>query len=199
MSCGNPHETPCTEVLDRVYGYLDGELEDLDCAKIRQHLDECGPCLREYGLEEAVKRVVQKHCGCAPAPAELRAKILVRIREVRATIEFAELRLSSSLSSGSPLEAFRFARTVAIAPHVPVLIAHCDDNAHDLFTMRFGPARTSVLALSCGWTITRRVRRTQFRPREVRHMRTGSAVKAGRHAPMAGERDKRRVRGVDWG
>ena len=77
MSCGNPHETPCTEVLDRVYGYLDGELGDLDCAKIRQHLDECGPCLREYGLEEAVKRV-------------LREKILIRIREVRATIEFAE-------------------------------------------------------------------------------------------------------------
>jgi mycothiol system anti-sigma-R factor len=81
MSCGNPHETPCTEVLDRVYGYLDGELDDLD---------ECGPCLREYGLEEAVKRVLQKHCGCDPAPAELRAKILVRIREVRTTIEFAE-------------------------------------------------------------------------------------------------------------
>ena len=86
MSCGNPHETPCTEVLDRVYGYLDGELNELDCAKIRQHLDECGPCLREYGLEEVVKRMVQKHCGCDPAPAELRAKILVRIREVRASI-----------------------------------------------------------------------------------------------------------------
>ena len=51
---------------------------------------ECGPCLREYGLEEAVKRLVAKHCGCDPAPADLRAKILVRIREVRATIEFAE-------------------------------------------------------------------------------------------------------------
>ena len=72
------------------HGYLDGELGDVGCAKIRQHLDECGPCLREYGLEEAVKRLVAKHCGCDPAPADLRAKILVRIREVRATIEFAE-------------------------------------------------------------------------------------------------------------
>ncbi|HTX29252.1 MAG TPA: mycothiol system anti-sigma-R factor [Streptosporangiaceae bacterium] len=90
MSCGKPHETPCTEVLDRVYGYLDGELGHTDIAKIRQHLDECGPCLREYGLEEAVKRIVAKGCGCDPAPAELRAKILVRIREVRASIEFAE-------------------------------------------------------------------------------------------------------------
>ena len=91
MSCGNPHETPCTEVLDRVYGYLDGEIGDLDCSKIKEHLDECGPCLREYGLEEAVKKLVGKHCGCDPVPADLRAKVLVRIREVRATIEYVEL------------------------------------------------------------------------------------------------------------
>jgi mycothiol system anti-sigma-R factor len=77
-------------VLDRVYGYLDGELDDLDCAKIRQHLDECGPCLREYGLDKAVKQLVQKHCGCDLAPAELRARILVRIREVRTSIEVVE-------------------------------------------------------------------------------------------------------------
>ena len=82
MSCGKPHETPCTEVLERVYGYLDGELGDIDCAKIRQHLDECGPCLREYGLEEAVSGCVAEHCGCDPAPADLRAKIRPRIREV---------------------------------------------------------------------------------------------------------------------
>jgi mycothiol system anti-sigma-R factor len=90
MSCGKPHGTPCTEVLDRVYNYLDGEADALDCAKIREHLDECGPCLREYGLEEAVKRLVAKHCGCDPVPSELRAKVLVRIREVQTTIEFAE-------------------------------------------------------------------------------------------------------------
>ena len=44
MSCGNPHETPCSEVLDRVYWYLDGEMSADDCDHIRQHLDECGPC-----------------------------------------------------------------------------------------------------------------------------------------------------------
>ena len=88
MSCGKPHDVPCAEVLDRIYAYLDGELADADCSKVRQHLDECGPCLREYGLEDAVKRLVRKHCGCDPAPAELRAKVLVRIQEVRARIEF---------------------------------------------------------------------------------------------------------------
>jgi mycothiol system anti-sigma-R factor len=73
-----------------VYWYLDGEISEADCEGIRKHLDECGPCLREFGLEEAVKRLVAKHCGCDPAPAELRAKVLVRIRQVQAEIEFTE-------------------------------------------------------------------------------------------------------------
>ena len=91
MSCGKPHEVPCTEVLERVYSYLDGEADEVACAKIRQHLDECGPCLREYGLEEAVKRLVGKHCGCDPVPSGLRSKVLVRIRQVQAEIEVIEI------------------------------------------------------------------------------------------------------------
>ena len=90
MSCGKPHEVPCSEVLERVYSYLDGEADEAACAKIRQHLDECGPCLREYGLEEAVKRLVHKHCG-----HELRIKVLTRIRQVRATLEITEISADS--------------------------------------------------------------------------------------------------------
>ncbi|WP_432925899.1 mycothiol system anti-sigma-R factor [Microbispora sp. CA-135349] len=84
MSCGQHHDTPCDEVLERVYTYLDGELDNDRIAKIRKHLDECGPCLEEYGLEEAVKRLVAKHCGCDPVPQDLRAKVLSRIEQVRA-------------------------------------------------------------------------------------------------------------------
>ena len=86
MSCGKHHDTPCTEVLDRIYAYLDGELDPADEGKVRQHLDECGPCLREYGLEDAVKKLIRKRC-CDTAPADLRAKVLVRIQEVRLQIE----------------------------------------------------------------------------------------------------------------
>jgi mycothiol system anti-sigma-R factor len=90
MSCGNPHDVPCSEVLDRIYWYLDGEMSSADCDNIRQHLDECGPCLREFGLEEAVKRLVAKHFGCDPVPTELRSKVMVRIRQVQAEIEVIE-------------------------------------------------------------------------------------------------------------
>ena len=90
MSCGKAHETPCTEVLEQVYWYLDGQVSQEDCDHIRQHLDECGPCLREFGLEEAVKRLVATACGCDPVPSGLRSKVLVRIRQVQAEIEVSE-------------------------------------------------------------------------------------------------------------
>ena len=92
MSCGNPHETPCDEVLEQVYVYLDGEIGPDDYAKIREHLDECGPCLRQYGLDQAVKALVARSCGCDLAPEELRAKVLMRIREVRVEISQLEYR-----------------------------------------------------------------------------------------------------------
>ena len=82
MSCGNYHQTPCSEVLARVYTYLDGELPVQDKHAVKQHLDECGPCLREFGIEEEVKLLVKRSCA-DPAPEELRAKVLLRIRQVR--------------------------------------------------------------------------------------------------------------------
>jgi anti-sigma factor (TIGR02949 family) len=92
MSCGKPHEVPCSEVLARLESYLDREIEHKGYDQIRQHLDECGPCLREYGLEEAVKRLVHKCCGAEPAPSGLRTKVLVRIQAIRAELEVTEFR-----------------------------------------------------------------------------------------------------------
>jgi mycothiol system anti-sigma-R factor len=93
MSCGKPHDTPCSEVLARLESYLDREIEEQGFAQIRQHLDECGPCLREYGLEDVVKRLVHKCCGSETAPSELRVKVLGRIQAVRAELEIAEYRV----------------------------------------------------------------------------------------------------------
>ena len=91
MSCGKPHEVPCSEVLALVYSYLDGEMEESGYSGIKQHLDECGPCLREYGLEEVVKKLVHKSCGHDAVPGELRTKVLTRIAAVRAEIETSEV------------------------------------------------------------------------------------------------------------
>ncbi len=92
MSCGDPHETPCSEVLEAVYLYLDGEQHGEDREHVRIHLDECAPCLRQYGLEQAVKTLVSRCCGSDPVPDELRTRVLTRIQEVRVEIEQLEYR-----------------------------------------------------------------------------------------------------------
>lgn len=87
MSCGKPHETDCSEVLDRVFEYLDNEMDTLDCAKIKQHLEECGPCLREYTIDSALKALIRRSCACEPAPETLRLRVLTRITQVRLEVE----------------------------------------------------------------------------------------------------------------
>jgi len=81
MSCGEPHETDCDEVLNQVFEYLDGELTDGDVAKIQQHLDECSPCLREHDLDRALKALVRRSCS-ERAPEELRTRILTQITQI---------------------------------------------------------------------------------------------------------------------
>ena len=91
MSCGDPHETDCAEVIQAVYLYLDGEQTDADRHRIREHLDECSPCLRQYGIEQEVKALVARCCGGEVAPDGLRSRVLLRIKQVtvsNATLEY---------------------------------------------------------------------------------------------------------------
>ena len=85
MSCGHHHDTPCTEVLDAVSAYLDGECTELDKSKIAQHFDECSPCLQEYGIYQEVKVLVHRCCGGDAMPDEVRARVVSRIRAVTVT------------------------------------------------------------------------------------------------------------------
>lgn len=85
MTCGDVDDEDCSKVLDQVYEYLDGELGAGDLDRIKEHLDDCGPCLRQYDLDVALKALVRRSCH-EKAPADLRDRILVKITEVRLEI-----------------------------------------------------------------------------------------------------------------
>ena len=93
MSCGKPHETDCSNVIEAVYLYLDGEASDDERLRIRVHLDECGPCLRKYGLEQEVRTLVARCCGQDQAPERLRAAVVARLQQVRVEISAVEYRI----------------------------------------------------------------------------------------------------------
>jgi len=82
MSCGEPHEVDCREILAEVYLYLDTECAEDRRNVIRHHLDECVPCLREYGIEQEVKMLVARCCGSETAPVHLRERLRGRLDEV---------------------------------------------------------------------------------------------------------------------
>ena len=54
---------------------------------IKQHLDECSPCLREYGIEQEVKALVARCCGQEKAPPELMARLRVKLSELVIDVE----------------------------------------------------------------------------------------------------------------
>ena len=90
MSCGEPHDKDCSEVLERVFSFIDNEMENAGKGEIQRHLDECGPCLQKYDLERTVKSLVARSCS-EHAPESLRDKVLLRIRQVQ--VEITETRI----------------------------------------------------------------------------------------------------------
>jgi anti-sigma factor (TIGR02949 family) len=91
MSCGEPHDKDCSEVLDHLYEYLDREMPAGECQEFQGHLDECSPCLEKYGLEQAVKKLVKRCCGHDDVPTDLRSKVMGRIDLIRAGEAVPEL------------------------------------------------------------------------------------------------------------
>lgn len=86
MSCGNHHDTPCRDVLDAAFFYLDGEMSDGSIRKaIAIHLEECGPCLEEMSILRRLKQLVS--CSCSEtAPDTLRDAIRGQITQLRLTM-----------------------------------------------------------------------------------------------------------------
>jgi mycothiol system anti-sigma-R factor len=82
MSCGDPYDSDCARALERMILFIDNELADADAATIKQHLDDCSPCVDVYALERAVKALVARSCS-ERAPEQLRAKVLVQIRQLQ--------------------------------------------------------------------------------------------------------------------
>ena len=78
----------CSRARLQLYEYLDGEMDDDDCSKIREHLAHCGPCLKEYDIDQTLKALLRRSCRCETAPQQLRMQIMSRITTV--TIEFQD-------------------------------------------------------------------------------------------------------------
>jgi len=90
MTSAEHNEFDCSRARLQVYEYIDGEMAPSDCDKIREHLERCGPCMQEYDLDQMLKALVRRSCGCEPAPTALRMQIMTRISTFNLTVEVRE-------------------------------------------------------------------------------------------------------------
>jgi mycothiol system anti-sigma-R factor len=101
MSCGKPHETDCSEVLAEVYLFLDHECDEKRASLLQTHLEECHPCLEQYGIEEHLKALLARKCGGEHAPEQLKQRLRARLYQSaeQTAVEVEVHRTASETSS----------------------------------------------------------------------------------------------------
>ncbi|HBZ70671.1 MAG TPA: mycothiol system anti-sigma-R factor [Deltaproteobacteria bacterium] len=65
----------CTEAVEKLWQYLDRELDSDTVAEIERHLQECRDCFSKAEFERHLRLILRRSCGCEQAPPELRARL----------------------------------------------------------------------------------------------------------------------------
>jgi mycothiol system anti-sigma-R factor len=65
----------CTDALNTLYHFLDGELTTDRRRAIQQHLEHCSPCLAAFDFEAELKLVVARCCREDHVPETLKQRI----------------------------------------------------------------------------------------------------------------------------
>ncbi|HUP99201.1 MAG TPA: mycothiol system anti-sigma-R factor [Aeromicrobium sp.] len=76
----------CSSARERLYLFLDNEIDTASCAEIQQHIEDCSSCLSEFDVERIVKSLVHRSCS-ERAPETLVQKVQFAIRTVEVRSE----------------------------------------------------------------------------------------------------------------
>ncbi|HUH13140.1 MAG TPA: zf-HC2 domain-containing protein [Longimicrobiales bacterium] len=69
---------PCSEVIERLWEYIDGELDPQRTAQVMDHLQLCQRCFPHYDFQQAFQDFLRRHDRCQ-IPAGLRQKVFERL------------------------------------------------------------------------------------------------------------------------
>jgi mycothiol system anti-sigma-R factor len=65
----------CQDCLDRMWQYIDGELDVESTDELQRHLAQCRECFSEAEFERQLKAMVRRACGAERAPERLRERL----------------------------------------------------------------------------------------------------------------------------
>lgn len=74
MSDKNPSIISCTDVLSKLYAFLDGEIDDLTETEIEHHLHHCRECFSRVDFEKKLKSKVRS-TDTLETPPDVQARL----------------------------------------------------------------------------------------------------------------------------
>ncbi|MEC3980692.1 mycothiol system anti-sigma-R factor [Amycolatopsis sp. H20-H5] len=78
---GAEDKVKCEEALSEIFLLLDKECSPTRDAELRKHIEDCPPCLEEYGIDEQLKQLLARKCGGDHAPDDLKTRLRASIRQ----------------------------------------------------------------------------------------------------------------------
>ncbi|MDQ7818955.1 MAG: mycothiol system anti-sigma-R factor [Armatimonadota bacterium] len=65
----------CEQVLQMVWQYLDGEVDEARYLEIRSHIQACSGCGPRYEFQRRLRELIERKCREGPAPPELKRRL----------------------------------------------------------------------------------------------------------------------------
>lgn len=69
-------EIDCSQLLERLWAYLDGEADEALCSDLQIHLEHCLPCRGHADFERRLRVIIQYKCRGERAPEPLRVELV---------------------------------------------------------------------------------------------------------------------------
>ena len=76
----------CSEAVELLYHYIDGQLTEDRRMLIERHLDDCPPCLDAYDFEAELRVVIAHKCR-EHVPEHLRIRVARAIRALHQPVD----------------------------------------------------------------------------------------------------------------
>jgi anti-sigma factor (TIGR02949 family) len=70
----------CNDCVERLYAFLDLELDEKELTAVRAHVSGCDECGDELGLEARFLDRLRDCCTSEIAPMQLRERVILKLR-----------------------------------------------------------------------------------------------------------------------
>lgn len=75
------NELDCEQVLQEVWRYLDGEMDEARYREIQAHVADCAGCGPRFEFQHRLLALIQEKCQEGPIPASLKERLFKLLEE----------------------------------------------------------------------------------------------------------------------